>query len=316
MFSLSGLAARERRVQMSENMYTSAEIDLSANSNASSGMDGLRKLAVDFSQIPLQPASPPISMLRGDTYMTKRETMLTILCHDRLQSKMDIYVEDKSLFCVEGAPWGTSWSWRRKVFDASTGADVFDFRHESLSLKNGWTIEESKKEKLCALVHEKFFTKTHSAIVATLRTQAGEDVTAHMQPSDRCTSLVSFNPYASAISFGGTDRKLVAVASTINVGEHRIACIYKIAMETSLIGYDKDRSLYKVHVAPGVDLRLVSKNITDLSSSGDRVNKVQRLWHWRCVGRKWALFGHSDSGYAELFSVNCFSGPTAIRIRT
>lgn len=186
MFSLGHLAARQRRVQKSDEMYASAEADLAGNIHTD--MDGLRKIAIDFSQNPLRPASPPITMLRGNAYVTEGETVLTILSHDRLQSKVSIYVDDKSLFHVEGARWGTSWSWRRKVFEDTNGAHVFDFRHESVSLKNGWIIENDEKEKLCSLVHKKFFTKTHSGIVATLRTQAGEDVTVDMQPSDRCTS--------------------------------------------------------------------------------------------------------------------------------
>lgn len=196
MFSLGGLAARERRVQKSENLYASAEADLSENT--SPGADGLRKIAVDLFQIPLQPASPPLTMLRGGTYVAEKETLLTVLCHDRLQSKINIYMEDKSVFHVEGARWGTSWSWRRKVFDDTTGAHLFDFRHESVSLRNGWIIQNDEKEKLCSLVHKRFFTKTHSGIVGTLRTQAGEDVTVHMQPNDGCKLRIhidSFNIY-------------------------------------------------------------------------------------------------------------------------
>lgn len=184
MFSLGGLAARERRVRKSEQLYASAEAD--SSQDVPPGMKGLQKIAVDFSQIPLEPAKPSLTMMRNGNYVTEKETVLTVLCHDRLQSRVSISMENKSLFHVEGARWGTSWSWRRKVFDDMTGAHMFDFRHESVSLKNGWIVHNAENEKLCSLVHKQFFTKTHSGIVATIHTQAGQDVNVDLHPRDRC----------------------------------------------------------------------------------------------------------------------------------
>lgn len=190
MFSLGGLAARERRVRKSEQLYASAEAD--STHDVSPEMKGLQKIVVDFSQIPLQPASPCLTMMRtGKFVVTEKETVLTVLCHDRLQSRVSIAADNKSLFRIEGARWGTSWSWRRKVFDDVTGAHMFDFRHESISLKNGWIIHNAENEKLCSLVHKKFFTKTHSGIVATIHTQLGQDVTVDMQPRDGCKPSTS-----------------------------------------------------------------------------------------------------------------------------
>lgn len=192
MFSLGGLAARERRVRKSEQLYASAEADSSRD--VPPEMKGLQKIAVDFSRIPLQPAKPSFIMMHNSNYVTEKETVLTVLCHDRLQSRVNIYMEDRSLFHVEGARWGTSWSWRRKVFDDMTGAHMFDFRHESVSLKNGWIVHNAENGRLCSLVHRKFFTKTHSGIVATMYPSAGQDVKVNMQPRDGCkpqTNLLS-----------------------------------------------------------------------------------------------------------------------------
>lgn len=201
MFSLGGLAARERRVRKSEQLYASAEADPSQD--VPPEMKGLQKIAVDFSHIPLQPANPPLTIMRNGTYVTQKETVLTFLCHDRLQSRVSISMENRSIFHIEGARWGTSWSWRRKVFDDMTGAHMFDFRHESVSLKNGWIVHNAENEKLCSLVHKRFFTKTHSGIVATIHTQAGQDVNVDMQPRDGCkprrSSLSTYtnHPYIS-----------------------------------------------------------------------------------------------------------------------
>lgn len=190
MFLLGGLAARERRVRKSEQLYGSAEAD--SSHDTSPEMKGLQKIVVDFSQTYLQPARPCLTMMRtGKFVVTEKETVLTVLCHDRLQSRVSIAVENQRLFRVEGARWGTSWSWRRKVFDDVTGAHMFDFRHDSVSLKNGWIIHNAENQKLCSLVHRKFFTKTHSAIVATIYTQNGQDVTVDMQPRDGCKTPTS-----------------------------------------------------------------------------------------------------------------------------
>lgn len=303
MFLLGGLVARERRVQKSEKLYASAKADLS--NNVPPEVEGLRRVAVDFSRIPLQPASPPLTMLQGDAYVTDKETVLTVLCHDRLQSRVSIYMEGKSLFHVEGARWGTSWSWRRRVFEDATGAHLFDFRHESVSLRNGWLIQNGEQEKLCSLVHKKFFTKTHSGIAATLRTQGGEEVMVDMEPSDECKPCTDIGPenLCNSVRIGYTDAAIVAVATTVSVGNQTVACIYKIAMETSLSGYDKDRSLYKIHVAAGVDLSFVriSPSNTQRKVYADN---VKRLWSWQCAGLKWALFGHNEVSYAEV--VGCW----------
>lgn len=66
-----------------------------------------------------------------------------------------------------------------------------------------------------------------------------------------------FKTYLSTLRRRSSDSKIVAAASTINLGDQTIACIYKVAMETNLSGYDKDRSLYKINVATGVDLSFV-----------------------------------------------------------
>ncbi|KAI1859040.1 hypothetical protein JX265_010517 [Neoarthrinium moseri] len=137
------------------------------------------------------------------------------------------------IFKVEGTAWGTSWSWRRKLID-SAGHHVCDFRHNSFDIKNGWTVEGPSGQKIVSLVHTAFLKKGHAAVTATVRTTAGEDVSVEMSPRDRAALLV-----------------------TIEVGGSTIASITKIADNRYVFGDPRDRSVWNVNVAAGVDLSLV-----------------------------------------------------------
>ncbi|KAI3335554.1 hypothetical protein F4824DRAFT_510754 [Ustulina deusta] len=133
--------------------------------------------------IKLQSPSPPVNML-GD-YLSQQETTLTLHCHDSTFQKVTaLDTEQKPVFRVEGSTWGTSWSWRRKVFDAADNRHLFDFRHESFDFKNRWIVEDATGRKLCSLVHKNQLTSNHLAIDATVRTVAGEDILVCMRPQD------------------------------------------------------------------------------------------------------------------------------------
>ncbi|KAI0907730.1 hypothetical protein F4823DRAFT_601847 [Ustulina deusta] len=120
----------------------------------------------------------------GD-YLSQQETTLTLHCHDSTFQKVTaLDTEQKPVFRVEGSTWGTSWSWRRKVFDATDNRHFFDFRHESFDFKNRWIVEDATGRKLCSLVHKNQLTSNHSAIDATVRTVAGEDILVCMRPQD------------------------------------------------------------------------------------------------------------------------------------
>ncbi|KAH8781207.1 hypothetical protein F5883DRAFT_539616 [Diaporthe sp. PMI_573] len=185
---------------------------------------------------PVQAAKPQVVMLNG--YQTQHETTMTLYCHDQAMKKVTVIGEkDKKLFHVEGAAFGTSWSWRRKVFDSVTEKHLFDFRHESISLKNPWLIEDKDGRKLCSIVHNTQLTYEHSAVNATIRTQAGEDVVVAMRQKDHA-----------------------ATTAHIQVGNSTVAVIYKIEdNDLSPLPKDRYRSVWKARIAPETDLSMVTQ---------------------------------------------------------
>ncbi|KAK7705255.1 hypothetical protein SLS64_008091 [Diaporthe eres] len=138
---------------------------------------------------PLTTPQPPVIMLEG--YTNTRETSFTVECHDRVFNLVTTALDtppNEPVFRAE-SKLGTSWSWRRKVFDQSAGPaqqqHIFDFRHHSIDAKNRWLVEAADdKRQLAELVHRKQVTSVgHSDIDATVRTTAGEDVVVSMRRS-------------------------------------------------------------------------------------------------------------------------------------
>lgn len=177
-------------------------------------------------------------MLHG--YVTLRETSFTIHCHDRTLKRITVLGDDSQpLFRVEGTALGKSWSIRRKIVDGA-GRHVCDFRHHNFDLKsNGWVVEEAGGRKVCELAHTSVLRKGHAAVTAKVRTTAGENVTVEMTPSDS-----------------------TAVVTRIHVDGCTFATINKIAdnihSTRSHYGNPEDMTAWKVRVAAGVDLSLVS----------------------------------------------------------
>ncbi|KAJ4422376.1 hypothetical protein N0V82_002931 [Gnomoniopsis sp. IMI 355080] len=196
---------------------------------------------------PLQSATPTVVMLNG--YQSpQEETTLTLYCHDHAMKKATaIGDKEKKLFHVEGATFGTSWSWRRKVFDSTSQAHLFDFRHASVSLKNSWVVEtgqdgykgsdgnNSIARQICSIVHNSQITAEHSSVNATVRTQAGEDVLIVMRQKDTA-----------------------ATSAYVQVGDATVAIIYKMVDNFQLpLPKDRDRSVWKARIAPGTDLSMI-----------------------------------------------------------
>ncbi|KAI2472422.1 hypothetical protein F4781DRAFT_428393 [Annulohypoxylon bovei var. microspora] len=112
-------------------------------------------------------------------YVTEKQKELTVNCHDHEFKKVTIIdnASGKSIFYVRGKPLGTSWSWRRTLFNKKDDP-IFDFRHENLDLKNKWMVEipNENMKILCSLVHNKQLTSEYSAIDATVLTVMGTEV--------------------------------------------------------------------------------------------------------------------------------------------
>ncbi|KAI0010571.1 hypothetical protein F4779DRAFT_304193 [Xylariaceae sp. FL0662B] len=183
--------------------------------------------------IPLQAPNPPLTMLPGHT--SQHETTLNVRCHDHAFKKVTVSDDaGKALFHVEGTTFGTSWSWRRKVLDSTNDRHLFDFRHESIDIKNGWVVDGPDSRRLCSLVHKSQITKEHSAIDATVRTEAGEQVLVAMRPIDR-----------------------EALTTTLSVGDTTFGSIQKVEANYIVFQGNRDKTVWKVRVAPGVDLSLI-----------------------------------------------------------
>ncbi|KAI1377694.1 hypothetical protein F4677DRAFT_45302 [Hypoxylon crocopeplum] len=182
---------------------------------------------------PLFPPNPPLIMLGG--HMSQHETELIIRCHDRIFRKVSASDHSgQALFRVEGARFGTSWSWRRKVFDSVTDKHLFDVRHENFDIKNKWVVETPDALQLCSLVHKAQLTSNHSSINVTVRTEAGEQVLVVMRQVDRS-----------------------ALTVIISIGDTTIATIQKTEDNDITFLGNKDRSVWKARVAAGVDLKLI-----------------------------------------------------------
>jgi hypothetical protein len=145
-------------------------------------------------------------MLSGHT--TQQETSFTVYCYEKTFKQVTASLNagnaiDEPLLDVQGAVWGTSWSLRCKVHgrssqgnagSESTHSHLFDFRHHSLDLKNGWMVEATGDGRVLAtLVHSNFAMKHRSNINAPVRTTAGEDVIVTMRQlgdGDLCLVMV------------------------------------------------------------------------------------------------------------------------------
>ncbi|KAI8963433.1 tubby C-terminal-like domain-containing protein [Daldinia sp. FL1419] len=180
----------------------------------------------------LQTPSPPVNVFKD--YVSTQHTTLNIYCHDRIFKRVTVTDSTgQTLFRVEGTSFGTSWSWRRKVLDGSDN-HIFDFRHKSIDIKNGWIIENPDGDKLCSLVHKSQLTHSHSAVDATVRTQFGEEVLVIMRPNDHA-----------------------ALNATISVDDKAIATIRKVEDNDLARLGTRDRTVWEVQVASGVDLSLI-----------------------------------------------------------
>ncbi|KAI0805518.1 hypothetical protein GGR55DRAFT_280457 [Xylaria sp. FL0064] len=183
----------------------------------------------------LQSPSPPVNML--GSHVSQEETTLTLHCHDSTFKKATVVdAAGNPVFRIGGTTWGTSWSWRRKVFNAIDNRHIFDFRHESLDFKNRWVVEDTTGRKLCSLVHKSQVTTNHSAIDATVRTVVGEDILVTMRPRDGA-----------------------ALTTTVSVGDGTIiAMISKVVDNTrKLFRGDQDNSVWVLRVAAATDLAMI-----------------------------------------------------------
>ncbi|RYP60841.1 hypothetical protein DL770_009919 [Monosporascus sp. CRB-9-2] len=172
-------------------------------------------------EIPLQTPKPQVNILTD--YISEEEMSFIVYCHDSTFKHVTAADSNgQPLFHVMGTTFGTSWSWRRKVYDSSNDQHIFDFRHHSLDIKNGWVAESPTGRKLCSLENKSQIATKHFAIDATVYAESGEDVLVLMRPTDPS-----------------------ALTVTISVGGTAIATIRKAEDNTTFRG-KRDRSVWAV----------------------------------------------------------------------
>jgi hypothetical protein len=208
----------------------------------------------------------------GD-HVSQQETAFMLYCHDSTFKKVTVLdAAEKPIFRAEGTKWGTSWSWRRKVFDTTNDRHLFDFRHESFDFKNRWVVEDAGGRKLCSLVHKNQVTSQHSAVDATVRTAVGEDVLVTMRPQDDA-----------------------ALTTTVRVGDTAVATIRKVVDNTKAVNGDRDKSVWEVRVAAAVDLTLVGLCFLVMFFPLCPVaNYAFRFLPWHCVVLRWDTSGSNN----------------------
>ncbi|RYP08987.1 hypothetical protein DL764_001555 [Monosporascus ibericus] len=183
------------------------------------------------------------------SYISEQEITFVVYCHDSTFKHVTVTdSKGQPMFHVNGTTTGTSWSWRRKVYDSSSDHVLFDFRHHNIDIKNGWVVESPTGRKLCSLVHKAQITTKHSAIDATVHTESGEQVLVLMRPND-----------------------LGALIVTISVGGTAIATIRKVEANDRVIRGKRNRSVWEVRVASGVDLSLVMVMVLCRAEMGHRL---------------------------------------------
>ncbi|KAI2633924.1 hypothetical protein GGS21DRAFT_119744 [Xylaria nigripes] len=183
--------------------------------------------------IKLRSPGPAVNML--DTHTTEHETTLALRCHDAAFKSCTIEDEEhNALFRIVGASFGKSWSWRRKVYDAKTNAHLFDFRHENLDIKNRWVVEDPAGNKIGSLVHDTQISSNHSAVNATLRNSAGEDVRIAMRPEDAA-----------------------ATTTTLSIDGKPFAFLRKVADNLRRVGGYEDKTIWELRIASAVDLSII-----------------------------------------------------------
>ncbi|KAI1269270.1 hypothetical protein F5Y18DRAFT_180369 [Xylariaceae sp. FL1019] len=131
-------------------------------------------------------------MLGGYTRQT--DTTITINCHDATFKQITGVDEiGNIIFQVEGSKYGTSWSWRRKVYDETDPRHFFDFQHRSMDLKSRWIVEGPTGRDLCSLIHEKRVTANPFGIDATVHTKTGEDAVIEIAPQNSGVTTAAVN---------------------------------------------------------------------------------------------------------------------------
>ncbi|KAJ5306904.1 hypothetical protein PENANT_c003G08551 [Penicillium antarcticum] len=172
--------------------------------------------------------APPAPVFLSEGYTTEQESVMWVRVHDQHLQNIDIINNDgERLFSVEGPGGYSSMTLRRPLKDAS-GQPVFDLRR-----KLGWHAEDPDGNKIAEIAHKKFFTSKHTAVDAKI---LGSGAVVEMRPRDA-----------------------MGLTNYFNIGNSTIAEIsFHLNNIKERFVRDRDISVFRVRVAEGVDLGLVT----------------------------------------------------------
>lgn len=197
----------------------------------SADLSGLGETLLDKMDAELHGPPSPVSLLDG--YITEQETVLWVRTFDRHLQNTTIATDDgERVFYIEGPGAYQSMSLRRSLKDASAN-HVFDLRRYPSDPRMRWFVQDPVGNKLAELGHKKFFTSKHTAIDAKILS-TGTDF--EMRPRDATGST-----------------------NYVNMGNITIAEITLHTNNTTKrFVRDRDLSVFRVRVAKGADMSLVS----------------------------------------------------------
>lgn len=184
----------------------------------------------------LSPPMDPVA-ITPEPYIQKTETTLIVRCLDRVFKSVTALDASAgaALFTVTSKGMG-SYSWRRNVRDAAEERPLFDLRHTGFGMINKWAVESPSGRQVATLQHIKYQGKERSDIDAVVLNELdkGNEVKVEMRQKDRSAS-----------------------STYVNIGNACVAEILHTENNDVVKLNGRDRSVWKVKVASGLDLALV-----------------------------------------------------------
>ena len=178
--------------------------------------------------------SPPVPVSFGSGYIVKGESTLEIQCHDRFFRDAVVIDENgDKIFALEAKDPFTSWSVRRTLRDAM-GRPVLDLRHYKSKMKQ-WVVEDPQGRELCTIKDGVLTSRKFTAAHALVPTDSGQ-VNVSMRSFDHAGTKTVFEVEGAPIA----EMLLTENNDTSFLHKHGL-----------------DRTLWKLRVAPGIDMALI-----------------------------------------------------------
>ncbi|THW08681.1 hypothetical protein D6D23_07992 [Aureobasidium pullulans] len=183
----------------------------------------------------LQP--PPTSFSLNSEHIAKTHRTLGLRCHDRyFRDAMVCDETGTKLYAFTAKDLGSSWSLRRSLVDANSGAHLLDLRHTNWSV-NKWIIENTAAKEVCKIKDvTSFRTGGFTAVDVQFIDDDGGIANLEMRSFDKAGSRTSFGVQG------------VVVAEMTLTDNNDAAFLHKRGL---------DRTAWKLEVAEGVDVSLV-----------------------------------------------------------